>query len=56
MAIEKNQNHAEIDDIRKYIAEKEKNDPFTEEELDVVLNRMHDEGLVFRSGETVHLI
>jgi hypothetical protein len=45
-----------IDDIRKFIAENEKNDPFTEEELDVVLNMMQDEGLVYRSGETVNLI
>ena len=45
-----------IDDIRKFLAEKEKNDPFTEKELEVVLNRMEDEGLVFRSGNTVYLI
>ncbi len=45
-----------MDDIRKFVAEKEKNDPFTEEELDVVLNRMEDDHRVFRSGNTVYLM
>jgi hypothetical protein len=56
LAKEKNQAQAEIGDIRKYIAEKEKNQPFTEEELDVVLKRMDDDHRVFRSGNTVYLI
>lgn len=46
----------EMDDIRKFLTKTEKNQPFTEEELDVLLDKMQDDNKVMRSGDTVYLI
>jgi type III secretory pathway component EscV len=46
-----------IDEIRKFLAKTtEKSQPFTEAELDVLLDKMQDDNKVMRSGDTVYLI
>jgi hypothetical protein len=46
----------EMNDIRKFIAENKKKEPFTEEEMNVMLDRMENDNKVMRNGDTVYFV